>query len=838
MLSDLRMRSRKNILTPNNPSAQSQINRASFWASEPISAVLARLGADITAGLSQSHAQEKLLEHGYNEVREKKDNPVLRFLRKFWGLTAWMLELIIILSAFLGKIHDLVVVSVLLTVNAVLSFVQENRASGVLDTLRNRLQVSARVLRDSAWQFVPSRELVPGDIIRVRNGDIIPADVKLLNGEISIDQSALTGESTYVEKKKGDVLPSGSVVRMGEGNGVVILTGSDTFYGRTTELVQQARPKLHIEAIVTKMVKWLFLIVSILIAAVVIVSLSRGMPLVDIIPLMLVLLMSAVPVALPVMFTVSTAVGSAELAKSGVLVTRLSATEDAANMDVLCVDKTGTLTENQLAVTSIIPLNNYSEMDVLAAGALASEEANQDPIDHAFLAAAREKRVFEKVPGIVPLAFTPFNTRSRRTEAVYEQGGQRYRVMKGAVRTIAAACELCKSDIQALESSIDAASQKGYRTLAVARAPENHSPELIGLVHLFDPLRKDAKQLLSELKSLGISVKMLTGDALAIAQEIGLHLNLDTIRRVSEIQAADAHTHSLLENADGLAEVYPEDKFNVVRQLQSAGHVVGMTGDGVNDAPALRQAEVGIAVKNATDVAKSAASVVLTDSGLIDILTLVKQGRAVYQRILTWIINKISRTILKAAYVAIAYLLTGKFVVSAFAMLLMVLLNDSAKISLATDRVRPSQNPETWKIGGFISVSVILGIAMVIEALALLGLCWARFGLAANEGALHTFSFLIMLYLAIFSIVSIRERKRFWSSAPSKPLAISLILDAVFGTLFAIVGIPGLTPLPWWQLLIIFAYAMVMGLLVNDTIKVLLIRRLVPQAADHQPASG
>ena len=817
---------------------KSTSDKASFLVSMSIPETLETLETNSDSGLSQTQVDERIKQHGYNEVIEKKESPILRFLLKFWGLSAWMLELIVILSAILGKYQDLVVVSVLLIVNAILSFFQESRATGVLDTLRKRLQVSARILRDATWQIIPARELVPGDIIRLRSGDIIPADIKLLTGELSVDQSTLTGESVDVDKKVGDVLSSGSIVRRGESNGVVMLTGAETFYGRTTELVQQARPKLHIEAVVAKMVQWLFIIVSVLLIAVILVSLNRGMLLVDIIPLMLVLLMSAVPVALPVMFTVSMAVGSAELAKRGVLVTRLSAAEDAAIMDVLCVDKTGTITMNQLAITSVIPLENVSDIDVLAAGALASQKANHDPIDLAFLTAAEEKHIFDKVPNITPISFSPFDTQSRRTEAVYKQNGQRFRVMKGAVRTIAETCGMSLKDIVLLEESIKDTTQKGFRSLAVARGPEIGPIELIGLVNLFDPLRPDAKQLIAELSSLGISVKMLTGDALSVAQEIGHSLDLKNIRRVSDIKSSGAQTNkeseNLLEDADGLAEVYPEDKYTVVRQLQSGGYIVGMTGDGVNDAPALRQAEVGIAVKSATDVAKGAASVVLTDSGLIDILTLVEQGRSIYQRILTWIINKISRTILKAGYVAVAYLLTGKFVVSAFAMLLMVLLNDSAKISLATDQVRPSRNPETWKIGGFITVSIVLGVAMVLESLALLRYCWSWFGLVTNEGALHTFSFLIMFYMAVFSIISIRERRRFWATKPSKTLGIALFMDALLGTFFAVIGIPGLTPIPWWQLLVVFGYAMFMGLVVNDTIKILLIKWLVPKANEKK----
>ena len=812
-------------------------DHASYWESKTISETILNLNSNIDSGLTKCQIEERIKLHGYNEVLEKKSSPVLRFLRKFWGLSPWMLELIIILSAIMKKYQDLVVVSVLLIVNAILSFIQENRASGVLDSLRQRLQVSARVLRDGSWQLIPARDLVPGDIIRLRVGDIVPADIKLFSCVLSVDQSALTGESLDVDKKEGDILSSGSIVRRGEGNGIVLLTGAKTYFGHTTELVQQAKPKLHIEAVVAKMVQWLFIIVSTLILGVIVVSQSRGMPLVNILPLMLVLLMSAVPVALPVMFTVSMAIGSAELAKRGVLVTRLSASEDAAIMDILCVDKTGTITMNQLALSTVIPLNNSTEIDVLAAGALASEEANHDPIDLAFLSEAREKQVFGKIPPITPVSFIPFDTRSRCTEAVFDQNGQRFRVMKGAVRTIAKTCGTSITDIRIHEERLREVTEKGARSLAVARGPENGPFELIGLVALIDPLRPDAKQLIAELNSLGIFVKMLTGDGLHVAQEIGNALNLKNIHRISDIKASGDQTTedsiNLLEDSDGLAEVYPEDKYTVVRQLQAIGHIVGMTGDGVNDAPALRQAEVGIAVRSATDIAKGAASVVLTDPGLIDIIALVEQGRSIYQRILTWIINKISRTILKAGFVAVAYLITGKFVTSAFAMLLMVLLNDSAKISLATDHVRPSRNPETWKIGGFITLSIVIGVAMVLESLALLGLCWSWFGLASNEGVLHTFSFLIMLYMAVFSIISIRERKSFWRSKPSKALALALFFDALLGTFFAIVGIPGLTPLPWWQLLVVFSYAAVMCLVINDTIKVLLIRWLVPKAIEN-----
>jgi H+-transporting ATPase len=810
-------------------------------ANQSVPDTLGELQVNPQAGLTPADVDARRKEHGYNEVAEQKGHPLLRFFGKFWGLSAWMLELIMVLSAVLRKYPDLAVVSGLLVVNAVLSFAQERRAAGVVETLRRRLQVSARVLRDANWQLIPARELVPGDIVRVRPGDIIPADVKLLTGTLSVDQSALTGESRDADKAPGEVLSSGSVVRRGEGNGVVMLTGAQTYFGRTTELVQKARPKLHIEAVVAKVVRWLFIIVGALLGVVIVMSLIRGAPLIEMVSLMLVLLMSAVPVALPVMFTVSMAVGSAELAKRGVLVTRLSAAEDAATMDVLCADKTGTITMNQLAVTGVIPLEHFTESDVLFAGALASQEANQDPIDLAFLAAAKAHHVFDSVPAVTPVSFAPFDAKNRRTEAVVQQNGQRLRVMKGAVQTVAEACGLQPLAIEGLEARVSESAQKGYRTLAVARGPESGALGLSGLVTLYDPLRPDAKQLIAELRDLGVSVKMLTGDALPVAREIGQGVGLANIRRVTDLKAestqAGNNAIDLLAGADGFAEVYPEDKYIVVQHLQAAGHVTGMTGDGVNDAPALRQAEVGIAVSTATDVAKGAASVVLTEPGLTNIVALVEQGRTIYQRILTWIINKISRTILKAAFVAIAFVVTGKFVVSAFAMLLLVFMTDFAKIALATDHVRPSKRPETWNIGGFITVSVMLGVAMLVEALLLLFTCWSRFGLATNNDALYTFSFLTMLYLAVFSIVSARERRSFWATMPSKTLMAALTADAIIGTVLTLVGIPGLMPLPWWQTLTIFGYAMVACLVVNDALKVAMIKWRVLAAVAGRPAA-
>jgi plasma-membrane proton-efflux P-type ATPase len=795
----------------------------------PLERVLAALSVDAQVGLPDAEVDGRLHRYGLNEVTERKTHPLGELVKKFWGLSAWMLELIVVLSWVLGKYSDLVIVSGLLVVNAIVSSVQERRASGVIDALRRRLPVTSRVLRSGAWRLIAARGLVPGDIVRLRAGDFIPADARIVTGDLSVDQSALTGESLEVERRPGDLLYSASAVRRGEATAVVVLTGERTYFGRTTELVQRARPRLHVEEVVSNVVGRLFVIVGLLVAVAVVVSIVRGVPVLDVVPLALVLLMSAIPVALPAMFTVSTAVGSMELAKKGVLVTRLSASEDAATMDVLCADKTGTITMNRLAVTEVIPLNEFTPPDVLRHGALASEEANQDPIDLAILAAARDRATIAETSPARTIHFTPFDPQTRRTEALIELDGQRVRVMKGAVPVVAQACGLEGAGLIALEARARHQAGKGNRVLAVASCRENEALELIGLVALADPPRPDAAPLIAALRDRGVAVKMLTGDALPVAEEIAHKVGLATVRRVADLRPmpAGGSPHAeLVEGSDGFAEVYPEDKYTVVKRLQAAGHVVGMTGDGVNDAPALRQAEVGIAVSNATDVAKGAASVVLTDEGLSGIVTLVEQGRVIYQRILTWIINKISRTILKSAFVTIAFLATGRFVISAFGMLLLVFLTDFAKIALATDHVRWSRAPDSWRSKGHIQIAAVLGVVMVIEALGLLAIGWRMFDLVANDQALHTFTFQTLFYFALFSIVSIRERRRFWASRPSGILTLALVLDAVVGTFLSTIGIPGLAPLPWTQTVFVCSYAMIFALLINDVLKVAMMNRV------------
>ncbi len=560
-------------------------------------------------GLSSSEAQKRKVQFGYNEVAEEKANPAIQFAKKFWGLTSWMLEIIIVLSWYLKNYLDVYIVLGLLVFNAALGFEEEQRASGAIYALKEKLQVNARVLRDSSWRILPARELVPGDVVRIRAGDFVPADVNLAAGGLEVDQSALTGESLTVEKKPGDLLYSGSIVKNGESTGVVAATGVKTYFGRTAQLVQLAKPKLHIEKVISKVVQWLLLIVSALIAVALVFSFLRGFTVLEVLPIVLVLLLSAIPVALPAMFTVSMSIGALELSKKGVLVTRLSAAEDAATMNVLCADKTGTITMNKLSIAKTFPLNKFTENDVVFYGALASQEANQDPIDLAFLNMAKQYKL--SIVEFEQKGFIPFDARTRRTEATVQKGSEEFVVLKGAVQTVGEACGLNEAAILKLQSTTGVYAAKGYRTLAVAKADMGGQFQLVGLVTLYDMPRTDSKQLINELQQLGISVKMLTGDALPIAEETAKSVNLGgKIISASDLRACirenPLEAGEQAEKSDGFAEVFPEDKYTIVKSLQVRNRVVGMTGDGVNDAPALKQAEVGIAVSNATDVAKSA----------------------------------------------------------------------------------------------------------------------------------------------------------------------------------------------------------------------------------------
>ena len=790
--------------------------------------VMRSLNSDLANGLKADEVQNRLKQYGYNEVPEKKTNPLRRFAKKFWGLTAWMLEIIIIVSWILQRYSDLYIVTGLLVFNSILGFLEEQRGSNAVEALKERLQVNARVLRDGSWKIVTAKELVPGDIVRNRSGDFVPADIKMVTGELEVDQSALTGESVGIEKKPGEILYSGSIVKRGESSGIVVSTGVNTYFGRTAQLVQLAKPKLHMEEVVSNVVRWLLVIVVGLIAVALVFSLLEAKNLLDLLPIILVLLLSAIPVALPAMFTVSMAIGSIELCRKGVLVTTLSASEDAATMDVLCADKTGTITMNRLSIAKIIPLNGFTEQQVLFYGALASQEANQDPIDLSFITMAKQQNLSDF--SFKQKDFIPFDPQTRRTEALVQKNSHEFKVMKGAVSVIARTCGLDENSVEQLESRMSEFAAKGYRTLAVAKTNDQKQPELVGLVTLHDAPRPDSKQLIQALKELGISVKMLTGDALPIAKEIAADVGLgDNVIRAADLkELVKENAIDAAQTADksvGFAEIYPEDKYTIVKSLQAAKHVVGMTGDGVNDAPALRQAEVGIAVSNATDIAKGAASVVLTNEGLTSIVDLVKNGRVIYERITAWILSKIVRTLQIATFVVLSYLLTGNYVVSAFAVILYFFMTDFVKIALSTDHLKWSTKPDVWNVTGLVKVSTTLSLLVIAESFTLLYVGLNIFHLTVADQSLYTFTFEILFYSAMFLIFNVRERGHFWNSRPSRTLFTAILLSVLAATIVTTTGLPGLTPISLYVTLFAIFCSAAFSLILNDLVKYLLVKK-------------
>jgi H+-transporting ATPase len=786
------------------------------------------LKTDIKNGLSKSDIQERLKKYGYNEVREKQISPLRRFFKQFWSLSSWMLEITAVLSWILNKKIDFYIIVALLLVNAILGFSQQQKAAQAVETLKKKLHINARVLRDGQWSIIPARELVPGDITRIRAGDILPADLKIALGYLSVDQSALTGESEAVEKNTKDVVFSGSVARNGEATGIVTGTGTKTYFGKIVELVQTARPKLHMEEVISKVVSLLLVIVGISLGLLAIISYIKGTPIIQTLPLVLVLAVSAIPVALPAMFTISMALGSVELVNKGILITRLSATEDAALLNTLCADKTGTITINKLQITDITLLNGYTKNDIILLGALASQIANQDPIDIAFIGEANRNKI--DLTAYQQKDFTPFDPRTRMTQSTIVKDGKEFKVIKGSVEKISEICKLNNDDRKQFLNTISEFASKGYRTIAVAKENENKF-QIAGIAALYDIPREDSKKLIAELKNLGISVKMLTGDALPIAKEIAKQVGLgESVITVSELRnelkTDKEKAYRIADQNDGFAEVYPEDKYDIVKTLQASGDIVGMTGDGINDAPSLRQAEVGIAVSNATDVAKGSASAVLTNEGLINIIDLVKVGRKIYQRILTWIFNKIIKTFQTVVFVSAAFIITGKYIVSAFDIILLLFVIDFVTLSLSTDNVRWSKKPETWNIRGPVKVAIIVGIFVVVESLGALYLGNRLFKIFNDNSTLQTYSFAVLFYSEMFTIFIVRERGHFFNSFPSKTLMLSIIIDMIVIAVLVTVGFPGLKPIPVIYTVFVFIYSFAFSLIINDFIKYAILKKI------------
>ncbi len=764
-------------------------------------------------GLSSEEARRRLLECGPNAVTREKPHPIFALVGKFWAPVPWMLEATIILELVLGKFVEGVIIAVLLVFNASLSLFQETRALNALELLQKRLAVRARVLRDAVWGLIPAEELVPGDFVHLQIGDLVPADIVLREGGVLIDQSALTGESVPVEMDRGKTVYAGSLVKRGEGSGEVTATGPRTYFGKTAELVLSAKTASHLESIVFAIVKYLVAMDTALAVAVFLYAGLAGMPLAETLPFVLILLVASVPVALPATFTLATALGAVELAGRGVLVTRLSAIEEAAAMDLLCSDKTGTITQNQLSLVALYPYAPFTEQDLLWFAAYASDEAGQDPIDLAVFSRAKTEGALSAATR--RLRFVPFEPATKLAEATVIQDGKQLCALKGAPQAIATRVGHAAN----LDAEVERLSAGGYRVLAVAGGPEG-AIRLVGLLALQDPPREDSKSSVASLNKLGVRVAMVTGDGIATAQAVATQVGI--AGRACSAQDLRENIDKALDCAV-FAGVFPEDKFHLVRALQQAGHIVGMTGDGVNDAPALKQAEVGIAVASATDVAKASASLVLTNPGLTDTLAAVETSRRIYQRMLTYTLNKIIKTVEVGLFLSIGVILTRTFIITPLLIVMLLFTNDFVTMSIATDHVAASPTPDRWHIRTLMLAGTSLGSLVLLLSFGLF--FYGRYFLGLPLPQLQTLVFVTLVFTGQGMVYLVRERRHFWNSAPSRWMILSSILDVIVVCLLSTRGIL-MAPLPAVVIGSVIL-ACVLYLVALDMLKVPLLRRLM-----------
>jgi len=725
-------------------------------------------------GLSDSEVKSRLEKFGYNKIVKDKRNPLFEFILRYWGPMPWLLEIAMGLSFALNHSLEGIIIFTLLSVNAVIGQIHSSGSQKVIDLLNKKLAVKSKVLRNKKWSEEDATGIVNGDVISVKLGDIVPADAKIITGELSVDQSALTGESLPIETHPSDIIYSGSIVRRGEATGIIVNTGANTFFGKTAELVKIAKPKSHQEEMMMAVVKYL---IYLGIAASVLVSISAllmHLTILIILTFVIVVLLGAIPAALPAVLTIVQSVGATDLAKQGALVTRLDSVEDAASIDIICFDKTGTITQNKLSVVDSIPFSGNKKEDVLRIAALTSKSEGMDLIDLAVIDYAKKSGV--NFNDYKQVSYTPFDPSVKRTEATIETAGKRFRAVKGAAQVIISLCHsMDKNTIDEVNKTIDDFSKKGYRTIAVAMSDGDdlNTLKLVGLLPLADPPRPDSKSMIEQARKLGIKPMMLTGDSIDIAKEISNQIGIgNNIIRMTDIKDLSADKQlKIVSECDGFAEIYPEDKYKIVKLLQSGGHIVGMTGDGVNDAPALKQAEMGIAVSNSTDVAKAAASIVLTETGLGVIIEAVTISRKTYQRMLTWVLNKVVKVIEFVVFLSIGFFWLHNILLTLLGMSLLVFANDFVSMTLATDNVKSTSNPNQWKMKNIMLASLVPALFYVVGdfIVTLIGINF--FHLQWNE--LTTLVMLSFILNSQFRVLIVRERKHFWSSLPGKGLLIS-----------------------------------------------------------------
>src|SRR3984885_13569815 len=775
-------------------------------------------------GLTQAEAQKRLTQYGPNEIAEKKTNEILKFLSYFWGPIPWMIEAAVILSAAAQHWPDFGIILLLLLANAMVGFWEEHQAGNAIAALKATLAIKARVKRDGQWVNPAARELVPGDFIRLRLGDIVPADARLLEGdEISVDQSALTGESMPATRKSGDAVFSGSIVRRGEIDALVYATGSKTYFGKTAELVETAVTVSHFQKAVLKIGNSLIILALILVAVIVGLGIYRGEPIFPLLQFALVLTVAAIPVAMPTVLSVTMAVGARLLAMKQAIVSKLVAIEELAGVDVLCADKTGTLTQNKLTLGEPFCLDAITADDLILAGALASQAANNDTIDLAVLGGLKDKQALKPYQ---VTHFQPFDPVHKRTEATVKGAdGKTFKVTKGAPQVILALSAKTAAEKSAVDKAVDDFAARGFRALGVARADGDGEWRLLGVLPLFDPPREDAKATVATAAEMGVKIKMVTGDALAIAREmaktLGMGSNILDANTLGDSKTDEtAAVAKTIEDADGFAQVFPEHKFHIVDVLQKHGHIVGMTGDGVNDAPALKKADCGIAVSGATDAARAAAAIVLLTPGLSVIIEAIKESRRIFQRMNSYAIYRIAETLGVLSFMTLAILIFNFYPLTAVMIVMLALLNDGAILSIAYDNVHYSNKPENW------NMRLVMGIASVVSVIGLMD----SFGLFylgervfhLDRAHIQTLMYLKLSVAGHLTIFLTRTRGPFWSIRPARVLLVAVFSTQIVATLIAVYGV-FMPAIGWGWALMVWGYSLPF-FLINDRVKLLAYR--------------